>query len=145
MHGEIAAFPARQFYSGNLFTAAEWQSENWHLPLVKNDLLQHLAATKRTAFLSTEKLRQDSSADKISEPEATLIVQLLGAIRDLYLANGLTFQPQHAGIIAPYRNQIALIRHRLTAAGFPGAEEVMIDTVERFQGSQRNLIILSFV
>lgn len=144
MHGEIAAFPARQFYSGNLFTAAEWQSENWHLPLVKNDLLQHLAATKRTAFLSTEKLRQDSSADKISEPEATLIVQLLGAIRDLYLANGLTFQPQHAGIIAPYRNQIALIRHRLTAAGFPGAEEVMIDTVERFQGSQRNLIILSF-
>ena len=144
MHEEIAAFPARQFYSGNLFPAVEWQLERWQLTPTIGDTLQQIAATHRTAFLSTEKLQHDSSADKTSEPEAAVIVQLLSSIRDLYLANGKTFQPERVGIIAPYRNQIALIRHRLAAAGFPGAEEVMIDTVERFQGSQRDLILLSF-
>ena len=144
MHEEIAAFPARQFYGGNLFTASEWQSEQWQLSPGKNDPLQHLAGTMRTAFLSTEKLNHNSSSDKINEPEAVVIVNLLKSIRDLYLANGKMFQPGRIGIIAPYRNQIALIRHLLLTAGIPGAEEVMIDTVERFQGSQRDLILLSF-
>ncbi len=144
MHEEIAAFPARYFYSGNLFPALRWQSEKWQLTPANDDPLQQLAAKWRTAFLSTENLQHDSSADKISEPEATLIVQLLLSIRDLNLANGRRFNPRSVGIIAPYRNQIALIRHRLAASGLSGAEEVMIDTVERFQGSQRDLILLSF-
>lgn len=144
MHEEIAAFPARHFYSGNLFPAVEWQSEEWHLAPGNDDPLQHLAATGRTAFLSTEKLQHDGPADKTSEPEAIVIVRLLQSIRDLYLTNGKTLDPHDVGIIAPYRNQIALIRHLLEATGFPGAEEVMIDTVERFQGSQRDLILLSF-
>lgn len=144
MHEEIAAFPAGHFYSGNLFTVAEWQSEHWQLTPGKDDLLQHLAATRRTAFISTEKLPHHGSTDKTSEPEAKIIVQLLQSIRALYLANGRTFDPRHVGIIAPYRNQIALIRHHLAAVAFPGMEEVMIDTVERFQGSQRDLILLSF-
>ena len=43
-----------------------------------------------------------------------------------------------------YRNQISHIRHKLIAAGIPGAAEVAIDTVERFQGSQRDYIIYGF-
>ncbi len=144
MHGEIAAFPARQFYAGHLFPASDWQSEPWHLTQRGCDPLQQLAATRRTAFLSTEQFNNGFSPDKINEPEAVVIVRLLQSIRSLYQSNGKTFHPQHVGIIAPYRNQIALIRHRLAAAGFPGSEEVMIDTVERFQGSQRDVIILSF-
>src|SRR5690606_16074646 len=101
MHEEIAAFPARQFYGGNLFTASEWQSEQWQLSPGKNDPLQHLAGTMRTAFLSTEKLNHNSSSDKINEPEAVVIVNLLKSIRDLYLANGKMFQPGRIGIIAP--------------------------------------------
>ncbi|MCE5225722.1 MAG: AAA domain-containing protein, partial [Porphyromonadaceae bacterium] len=38
----------------------------------------------------------------------------------------------------------ALIKHKLTESGMQDAEKVMIDTVERFQGSQRDVIILSF-
>jgi DNA replication ATP-dependent helicase Dna2 len=44
------------------------------------------------------------------------------------------------GVIAPYRAQVALIRRRLAAAG---EIEVVVDTVDRFQGAERAVILLS--
>ena len=44
----------------------------------------------------------------------------------------------------PYRNQIAMIRKELEALNLPLLREVSIDTVERYQGSQRDVIVYSF-
>ena len=48
------------------------------------------------------------------------------------------------GVIVPYRNQIATIRKEIEALGVPELIDVSIDTVERYQGSQRDVIIYSF-
>jgi DNA replication ATP-dependent helicase Dna2 len=45
------------------------------------------------------------------------------------------------GVIAPYRAQVALVRELLSGAG-PTAG-VLVDTVDRFQGSERDLIIVT--
>ncbi len=63
-------------------------------------------------FFPQKKLQHDGPADKTSEPEAIVIVRLLQSIRDLYLTNGKTLD-HDVRIIAPYRNQIALIQHLL--------------------------------
>ena len=56
-----------------------------------------------------------------------------------------TFDAHHTlGIITPYRSQIALIRKRLQEKGIPVLLEVSVDTVERYQGSEREVIIYSF-
>ncbi len=144
MHNDIAAFPATSFYSGNLFPALDWQLEEWKLHSPSDNLFDQWIAAKRTAFFSTEKINRASPSDKINETEADLIITLLTSIRNVYEANGNVFDTQAMGIIAPYRNQIALIKHKLSLAGIPHWEKIMIDTVERYQGSQRDVILISF-
>ncbi len=144
MHKDISIFPAKYFYDNNLFPACDWQQDEWKLRKFDVDnYLQKIIANNRTYFFSTEKYEYAQSP-KINEAEANIIVELIQNLKEVYLANGLEFNLQKLGIIAPYRNQIALIRHKLVEAKIENYEQIMIDTVERFQGSQRDITILSF-
>ena len=146
MHQEIAAFPAHSFYPEGLSIANEWQSQPWSLSTASNRPLQQLVAHQRTAFITTEEMASPSRivSTKINEGEAEVIAQLANAVAQVYRENNKDFSADCMGIIAPYRNQIAMIRQKLQQSGMPGANEVMIETVERFQGSQRDIILMSF-
>jgi DNA replication ATP-dependent helicase Dna2 len=144
MHADIAAFPAKFFYNENLFPVLDWQLQEWKLNHSTNDIYHKSVANERTMFFSTEKQYRPSSSNKINETEAEIAVKLVQSIREVYEENEIAFDTQKIGIIAPYRNQIALIRHQLSQAKIPDFEKIMVDTVERFQGSQRDVIIVSF-
>jgi len=47
------------------------------------------------------------------------------------------------GVIVTYRHQIAMIHREIALLGLPQLEDISIDTVERYQGSQRDVIIYS--
>jgi len=85
-------------------------------------------------------ISQPSSSVKSNPDEARLVADIVKRIQRFY---GESFNPDTTlGIIVPYRNQIAAIREALSMSDFHFP--ISIDTVERYQGSQRDVIIYSF-
>ncbi len=145
MHSELAAFPNKYFYDSLLRPIDDWQNSNLTWDRYKaSDIYQNLICNHRLAFINCSD-NNNSLSDKVNYEEAEIVVSLSKAIIELYEDNRLQFDPQKTlGIITPYRNQIALIKHKLFETGIELLQNIMVDTVERFQGSQRDLIILSF-
>lgn len=110
-----------------------------------SDKLQSLIATKRTAFLPVRETDNTNNSDKLNKQEADVVISLIKAILEIYRLNDMAFDTRKTiGVITPYRNQIALIKHKLEETEIPELNNIMVDTVERYQGSQRDIIILSF-
>ena len=66
-------------------------------------------------------------------------------LKRIYDEHREDFNPQQTvGVIVPYRNQIAVIRREIELLGIEPLNRISIDTVERYQGSQRDIIIYSF-
>jgi len=131
MHPEISYFPSSWFYEGKLETIGlPHQQENW-------------TTRKRLFFHPVTPFRTEHS-EKINRKEAEKVVAVCKDIqRELY-QSGEAFDPEKIGIITPFRNQIALIRKCLQEAEISDLARITVDTVERFQGSQRDTIIYSF-
>jgi hypothetical protein len=131
MHPEIAAFPSRFFYEGKLECAGlPHQMEQWE-------------DRKRIRFYPVLP-DGNERANKTNRREAEQVVAICRALREESLERGEVFVPGEVGIITPFRNQMALIRRLLVDTGVVGFADMLVDTVERFQGSQRDVIIYSF-
>ena len=142
MHQEIAALPNRLFYNGKLEVVplphqiAELPKEGGTDDELTNQLL-----TRRVIFLPC-KAPKHSTSDKVNQAEADIIASLAERI---YKIEKKRFCTQDTvGIIVPYRNQIATIRNTIARLGVPELMDITIDTVERYQGSQRRYIIYGF-
>lgn len=146
MHPDIARFINREFYNGLLEIVPVHHQEQtiFWAKYDNNHFLQNIIAHRRIAFLCSIKHSKDKSFKKNSH-EANLAVQLLLNIYQMYTMNEKKFDPNFSvGIITPYRSQIALIRHLIHQLDIPELEQITVDTVERYQGSQRDIIIYSF-
>ena len=144
MHIDIASFPSKFFYEENLFPIMEWQSNPLTLIDTKNTEMDSWIANNRMLFLSTQDMIENSASNKINHNEADTIVLLVQSILKVYKQSNKPLNTSQIGIIAPYRNQIALIKQKLATANIPEHELISVDTVERYQGSQRDIILVSF-
>jgi superfamily I DNA and/or RNA helicase len=76
---------------------------------------------------------------KFHDTEARRIVSLLRYIR-AYM--GIAFNDRTVGVVTPWRTQIGLIRALI--GDDADLKDVSIETVERFQGSEKDIILVSF-
>lgn len=141
MHHDIALFPNTAFYRGMLTEVMPEQCA----PLdeereSQGDAIASLFA-HRVAFLDTPSPNR-TRTDKMNIAEATAIASMAIATYNKYKQS---FDPHRTlGIIVPYRIQIAAIRSAIAEYGIPVLNDITIDTVERYQGSQRDVIIYGF-
>ena len=144
MHPEVSHFANQRFYANRL-QPVPLPHQTASLPYATYDNscpMQSLVAQRRTAFIPCPPARGDERF-KTNPQEAHLCATLVAAIIKLYQANSLPYDAHHTiGIIAPFRGQGALIRHALASLGIDEfTQHISIDTVERYQGSQRDIII----
>lgn len=147
MHEDIAAFPSHFFYDDQLkelpteLPISIWQRSplKYAIAANANPLLQ-LLARNRMVYLESESIA--SQNPKINLSEAKLVGEVIANFHAIYQENNLEFDPSNIGVITPFRAQIAQVRHTL-AQYQKGYENCTIDTVERYQGGARDIIIIS--
>ncbi len=146
MHPEVALFANEHFYAGSLQPVPlQHQTAPLCFPIFdETDPMQQLLVGRRVCFLPAERPSR-SDSPKVNEVEARLIAQAAHAVFRLYEQNGRPFVPEDTlGIIVPYRHQIAVVCKHIAAYGIAALGQITVDTVERFQGSQRDVIIYGF-
>ncbi|MGI4761653.1 MAG: AAA domain-containing protein [Janthinobacterium lividum] len=149
-HAELASLVNDDFYGGQLRSPAPWQHASlnpsaWPAPASPTDAFGEALRRQRLVFVPTRR-QPDDLSQKESSQEAELAARAALAVVQGY---GPAFDPDATlGIIASYRNQAARIRARLAQLAqqhaLPALAQVSVDTVERYQGSQREVIIVSF-
>ncbi len=144
MNLEVAAFPNEAFYEGRLqIVGLPHQQGSLPTSLVDCDNPFAELMRKRVAFIPAQ-AEPNFQTLKINHSEARLVACLAAALyARLILLEGFDVK-RTLGIIAPYRSQIALIKTELANMSIPLLNEVTVDTVERYQGSERDVIIYSF-
>lgn len=146
MHPEVADFPCHEFYGDERLVPVPLRHQQetglGYADIGASDDLDRLLRTHRVVFIPSETCRRPELSDKVNTDEAATVAEILRRVR---LMLGDRFDPDRSvGIIVPYRNQIAVIRREIEKFGMKELEQVSIDTVERYQGSQRDVIIYSF-
>ena len=145
MHPDIADFANRKFYAREQLECvplAHQLEQTLAYNEASEDETDNVLKAHRMIFIPSKPCRQLNISEKVNTEEAHIITDLL---RRLYRQLGNNFDPQKSvGVIVPYRNQIAMIRKEIEKLGIPELEEISIDTVERYQGSQRDIILYSF-
>ena len=146
MHPAIAEFPNQTFYYREQLESVplphQLEETPYEAGLTPQDTIDQLLLERRMVFIPAEAPDHLTCSDKTNPNEARIVATLLGHI---YRLTESRFDPNRTvGVIVPYRNQIAMIRKEIARLQLPALQDISIDTVERYQGSQRDIIIYSF-
>ena len=145
MHPAISEFVSTHFYHGELDVVPLAHQQEIDAEQVDLDLsdLKQVVRHKRFAFIPVVK-KDLTTPNKVNRAEAQCVARLIALwyTQQLKTRSAVNLA-REVGVITPYRSQIAMIRKELQSMGLPCAEQIVIDTVERFQGGQRDLMIYS--
>jgi len=136
MHRDIMDFVNHRFYDNRLSvipSVARLSTENSQ---------GYLFAKSRLVYVSS---KSDTDADsiKVNRDEADKAVLICTDIVSQFKRQERAISNLTIGIITPYRAQIAAIKLELEKALPDVSHLITIDTVERYQGSARDYIIMS--
>lgn len=146
MHQDIANFPNYAFYQNKLIPVPlSHQKEPTPSAVDSKNGLDNLLITRRISFVSysqPKNMAEYEVSDKVNINEAKMVA---AAVYHIYKLNENNFdKAKTVGVIVPYRNQISSIRNEIDKYGVAILHDIMIDTVERYQGSQCENIVYGF-
>jgi DNA replication ATP-dependent helicase Dna2 len=134
MNAEINDYPSKRFYGGRLQPSSEARGRRLHLDGRAGPYGPLLDPSSSAVFVDV-----DHSGKGMRAPEEA---EVAAGIVDEALNRGL--DPSEIAVVAPYRAQVRLIREQLRARHVSQGESgIIVDTVERIQGQERDVIVIS--
>ncbi|MCX7833394.1 MAG: AAA domain-containing protein [Ignavibacteria bacterium] len=135
MHNDIANLIKKNYSTELVIEREEQVREQTLFKSNSSDPIERILSRSRTLFIPSKLNKLES---KYSTEEAKKIKLIIDTI-----ANKLNHQidEEKIGIITPWRIQINKIRSFINNEKI--LEKILIDTVERFQGSEKDIIIIS--
>lgn len=139
MHPDIAAFSNTHFYGGRLRSLGLSHQTEPLYPTLASSHDKGRLAHERMLFVDVP-TPTPLPPFKSNPAEAEVIARIVKEVRRLGEEAGVHYT---IGIIVPYRRQIACVWHTLLRRGLSveKEEDLLIDTVERFQGGERDIIL----
>lgn len=132
----LTAWPSKTYYAQRLRSVGANRERRLQLRTVPERFAQVFAPSASGVFIPT----QDRASRTRGPRDARLVADLCVAA----VAGGLP--PSEIGVVTPYRAQGKAVRTLLGAElGHTTARNIVADTVERMQGQERELVILSLV
>ena len=133
MNDRVCAVVSELFYGGGLRPAPEVGARR--MPFVAGGRFDEVLDPDRAVVFARIDHLQPGMR---SHAEANLVADLLA---EIVRRHGVP--PAEVAVIAPFRAQVRVIRSALQRKALAGAEAIVIDTVERIQGQEREVIVLS--
>lgn len=141
MHKDVMKFPNEYFYENKLGILPKLKHLNSSRSCTYSSKEMNLLCANRFIYFSSE---PDTAFNwKTNRFETLEVLKFVRWIEEIYKAEGKEIKTDSIGIITPYRAQIATIRKCFEENLAHLLELITVDTVERFQGGARDIIIVS--
>jgi len=124
MAQRIQAFSSKEFYEGKIFPA--------NAEVARRSLEDIAESPEQYADPVNFVAVEGEESGNVNRPEADAVESVHKELADAGVS------PDEIAVIAPFRAQVAEISRRLP-------EDVAVDTVDRFQGSSEEVVVVSFV
>ncbi|CCO30667.1 putative ATP-dependent helicase C29A10.10c [Rhizoctonia solani AG-1 IB] len=138
MHPIISAVPSRLFYNGRLLDGPDMDQrtkQDWHA--------SSLFGPYQFFDVAQGREEAQSNHSQINRGEADAAVTLYGRLAREFRAINFEYR---IGIVSMYRGQVVHMKSRFSATYGPGIlKSVDFNTVDGFQGQEKDIIILSCV
>ena len=143
MNDEIMQFSSNYFYNGQVESAPEVRFRG----ILDLDTPMEWIDTSENSDLSFKEEYVGESFGRINKAEGLLTFQILQQYFERIGKQRLLDEHIDVGIISPYRAQVQYLRRLMMKSEFfkPFRRQISINTVDGFQGQERDVIVISLV
>lgn len=142
MAAHLCAYPSAAFYGGSLRAHPSVTERDlaefcpaWRSRALVPWLRRALDPARRLVIIDVPHLDSERDMARQSVAEAYAVIDLMRGLRRIGVPDN------QIGVIAPFRAQVALIQRLAQQRHLPAT--MTIDTVDRFQGGEREVMIIS--
>ena len=150
MHEDIMRFSSDWFYHNQMIAAPEVQHRSildLDLPMTWVDTSEYSDNSENTEKTSFHEEFVGETFGRINKTEAELTLLSLQAYFELIGKQRILDERLDVGIISPYRAQVQYLRQQIRKKEWikPFRTRISVNTVDGFQGQERDIIVISLV